>query len=266
MKLYPESAAVQLEFEKVKSLLKEHCRTEHAKEKAAQLRIHTKKEYIDLELQQSHEFKLISEQSQYFPNDHILNIQRDLKLLSISGSMLTGEQFLSVRKLTESIEKIFRWFDSERRIAYPALAKVIADTYYEKIIAELIDDVLDESGYVKDSASPELEKIRMSLYRRRNELRRAFEKVVARLNKSGYAADIDESFSNGRRVVAVFSEHKRQVKGILHGESDSKKTAYIEPEETIELNNDVFTLENDERKEVLRILRALTAQLSSYSG
>lgn len=266
MKLYPESAAVQLEFERVKSLLKEHCRTEHAKSKAEQLRIHTRKEYIDLELQQSHEFKLLLEQSQYFPNDHILNIQRDLKLLGIPGGMLTGEQFLAVRKLTESIEKIFRWFDSERRIAYPALTKVIEETYYEKIIAELIDEVLDETGYVKDSASPELDKIRMSLFRRRNELRRAFEKVVAKLNKAGYAADIEESFSNGRRVVAVFSEYKRQVKGILHGESDSRKTAFIEPEETIELNNEVHSLENDERKEVFRILRDLTSRLSVYSS
>jgi DNA mismatch repair protein MutS2 len=89
----------------------------------------------------------------------------------------------------------------------------------------------------------------MNLFRKRNELRRMFEKVIAKLAKAGYSADIDESFSNGRRVVAVFSEHKRQVKGILHGESDSRKTAFIEPEETIELNNAVFALENDETRE-----------------
>jgi DNA mismatch repair protein MutS2 len=166
MRLYPESAAHQLEFEKVKTLLGEHCKTDHAKSRAAELRIHTRKEYIDLELQQSHEFKMILEQAQYFPNDHILNIQRDLKLLSIPGAMLTGEQFLFVRKLLESMEKIFRWFDNERRIAYPALSKVIIDSYYEKVIAEMIDEVLDETGAVKDSASPELAKIRMSLYRK----------------------------------------------------------------------------------------------------
>lgn len=265
MKLYPESAAVQLEFDKVKALLREHCKSEYARQKADDLRIHTRKEYIQTELQQSHEFKLLLQLSQYFPNDYILNISRDIKLLGIPGSMLTGEQWIQVRKLAESLEKIFRWFDNDRRLAYPALSKVIADTYYEKTIIVLIDEVLDETGNVKDNASPELERIRMSLYRKRNELRRTFEKVVARLNKAGYAADIDESFSNGRRVVAVFAEHKRQVKGILHGESDSRKTAYIEPEETIELNNDVYTLENDERKEIQRILRELTARMSVYS-
>jgi DNA mismatch repair protein MutS2 len=129
---------------------------------------------------------------------------------------------------------------------FPALTKVIAGTYYEKAIIELIDEVLDENGNVKDNASEDLPKIRMNLFRKRNELRRMFEKVIAKLAKAGYSADIDESFSNGRRVVAVFSEHKRQVKGILHGESDSRKTAFIEPEETIELNNAVFALEHDE--------------------
>src|SRR5689334_18989893 len=205
MKLYPESAAIQLEFDKIKELLTEHCSSEYAKQKAEDLRIHTKKEYIDIELQQSHEYKLLLQHGQYFPNDYILNIAREIKLLGIPGSTLSGEEFLLIRKLAESMEKIFRWFDNERRVAYPALAKVIEETYYEKLIAELIDDVLDETGNVKDNASPDLQKIRMSLYRKRNELRRAFEKVIARLNKAGYAADIDESFSNGRRVVAVFS-------------------------------------------------------------
>jgi DNA mismatch repair protein MutS2 len=124
---------------------------------------------------------------------------------------------------------------------------------------------MDDSGVVKDNASDDLQKIRLNLFKRRNELRRMFEKVVQKMAKAGYTADIDESFSNGRRVIAVFSEHKRQVKGILHGESDSRKTAFIEPEETIELNNEVFSLENEEVKEVQKILRALTAKLSVYA-
>ena len=266
MKFYPESALSQLEFDKVKGLLQAHARTVHAKEKAGQLRIHTKKEFIQLELQQSYEFKLILSLGQYFPNDFTLNIGRDVKLLSIPGSMLTGEQWLPVRRLADNTKNIFRWFDTEKRESFPALAKIIAGTHYEKFIMDAIDQILDESGNVKDSASEDLQRIRMSLFRRRNELRRMFEKVVARLAKAGYSADIDESFSNGRRVVAVFSEHKRQVKGILHGESDSRKTAFIEPEETIELNNEVSALEHDEIREVQKILRELTSTLSPYAG
>jgi DNA mismatch repair protein MutS2 len=266
MKLYPESAHLQLEFDKIRALLAAHCQSEHAINKAQQLRIHTRKEFIDIELRQSHEYSQLIRNSIYFPNDYVLNLSRELKLLGIAGAVLNGEELIQVRKLAESIERIFRWFDNERRSAYGALASVISGTRYEKAIIEMIDQVLDEQGQVKDNASPELKDIRMNLYRKRNELRKMFEKIVAKLNKQGYLAEIEESFMSGRRVVAVFAEQKRTVKGILHGESDSRKTAFVEPEETIELNNLVHELENDERKEVYRVLRELTGRLSSYAS
>lgn len=265
MKLYPQAAEQQIEFDKVKALLAGHCRTEFAIYRAQHLRIHTRKDFIERDLSQTHEYKLVTEQSLVFPNDVILNISKDLQLLGISGSTLVGDQWLQLRRLCVAMENIFRWFNEERKLVFPGLYTVIENTYYEKVIIEFIDEVLDENGSVKDTASEDLQRIRMNLYRKRSELRRVFERVVAKLNKSGYTADIEESFSNGRRVVAVFSEHKRQIKGILHGESDSRKTAFIEPEETIELNNEVYSLENDERKEVLRVLRQLTAKLSVYA-
>jgi DNA mismatch repair protein MutS2 len=233
MKLYPESAAVQLEFDKVKILLTEKCRTEYAKEKAADLRIHTKKEFIERELKQSHEYKQLLQNSIYFPNDYVLNISKDLKLLAIPGAVLAGEQLVAIGKLAVSIESIFRWFDAERKTVYNAMAEVVAGTYYEKAIRQLINDVVDDNGVVKDNASEELQAIRMSLFRRRNELRKLFDRIIGKLNKQGYLAEIEESFMNGRRVVAVYAEQKRMVKGVLHGESDSRRTAFIEPEETM---------------------------------
>lgn len=266
MKIYPESAAVQLEFDKIKALLTEKCRTEYAKDKAADLRIHTRPEFIGRELKQSHEYRQLLQNAIYFPNDHVLNLSRELKLLSIEGAILSGEQLVSFRKLAMSMESIFRWFDAERRTVYSGLAEVIASTYYEKAILQLINDVIDDSGNVKDSASEQLAEIRGSLYRRRNELRKVFDRMIARLNKQGYLAEIEESFMNGRRVLAVFAEQKRTVKGILHGESDSRRTSFIEPEETIELNNQIYELENSERKEVYRILKELTRRLSAYAS
>ncbi len=265
MKLFPESASVQLEFDKIKGLLKDYCQTEYARIKAEQLRIHTKKEFVDLELKQSHEFRQLGINGIYFPCDFSANLSKELKLLAIPGALLSGEELIQLRKLSESIENIFRWFDAERRNAYTALVHVIKDTYYEKIIGELISEVIDDGGQVKDSASDELKEIRMSLYRKRNELRRLFDKIVAKLNKQGYLAEIKESFMSGRRVLAVFAEQKRTVKGILHGESESRKTAFVEPEETIELNNTIYELENDERKEVYKVLKELTAKLSVYA-
>src|SRR5215217_143306 len=265
MKLYPESASAQLEFDKIKSLLHEKCRFEYAMSKANELRIHTLKEFIDRELKQSHEFKQLLQNGIYFPNDYILNLSKELRLLNIEGAVLSGEQLVAFRKLALSMESIFRWFDAERRVSYPGLAEVIAGTFYEKAILKLINDVIDDSGNVKDNASEDLLSIRMGLYRKRNELRKAFDRIVGRLNKQGHLADIEESFMNGRRVLAVFAEQKRMVKGILHGESDSRRTSFIEPEETTELDNEIFSLEIEEGREVYKILQALTLKLSIYA-
>jgi len=265
LKLYPESAGVQLEFEKIRQIIHEYCASEAGKARASEMRIHTRKEFIDLALRQSFEFMLLLQNGQYFPNDHVLNLQRELKLLGIPGAVLIGEDFIQIRKLAETTRQIFRWFDAERSIHFPSLFKVISHTKYEKAIIAGIDEVLDEQGQVKDEASAELARIRLSLFRKRNELRRQFDKIIQKLNKAGFSADIEESFLNGRRVVAIQAEFKRQVKGIFHGESDTRRTTFIEPEETIELNNDIFSLESDERKEVYRILRDLTKHLSGYA-
>ena len=264
MKLFPESASHQLEFDKIKNLLTDHCRSEFARKKAQELRLHTQKRFIEPELLQTHEYKLLFQNHLYFPDDAVLNLSKELKLLSIESSVLSGEQFLQIKKLANAIQQIFRWFTPDRKEAYPSLATVINETYFEKTIPLLIHEILDEYGTVKDSASDKLADIRMALYKKRNELKKVFARIVSRLNKLGYLTDIEESFMNGRKVLAVFAEQKRMVKGILHGESDSRRTSFIEPEETTLLNNDIFSLENEERKEVYLILQKLTTKMRAY--
>ena len=238
--------------------------SEGAKQMADELIFHTHLDYLQPALQQAHEYKQLLQLQVHFPNDEILNLKSELRLLEIEGAVLQEAQLVSIRRLASSLETIFRWFDPERKIQYAALHQVIAHTHYEKAIIHLIDEVLDADGQVKDNATPELADIRRQLYRKRNELRRVFDKIVQRLQRQGYLADIEESFLNGRRVVAIFAEQKRLTKGILHGESDTRKTAFIEPEETIGLNNEVFALENEERKELHKILRMLTRRLAPY--
>ncbi|MBO9728252.1 MAG: DNA mismatch repair protein MutS [Chitinophaga sp.] len=266
MKYFPESALMQLEFDKVQALLQEHCKTELGKEMASELRLHTHIDYVKTALQQAHEYKQLTLLQENFPNDFILNLKKELRLLSIEGAVLTGEQAMLLRKLAESMHSIVRFFDHDRRIQYGGLFEVIKDTHYEKKITATIDEVLDELGQVKDNASQELAKIRMSLFRKRTELRRIFDRILQKLQKLNYLADQEEAFLNGRRVVAIYAENKRMVKGLIHGESDTRKTAFMEPEETIELNNEIQSLEREEGREVYRILKAMTAALSGYSG
>jgi DNA mismatch repair protein MutS2 len=265
MKLYPESAYIQLEFDKVRALLVEQTRTLYGKQKAEALRIHTRKQFIDLELRQSYQYLQLLSSGQTFQHDQVFNLSKELKLLSIPGAVLTGEVFVQFRNLAESIRGIFRWFDDERMHSSSSLYEVIRHTRFEKSISDEINKVIGDDSRVVDNASEDLARIRMSLYRKRNEQRRSFEKILSKMQKAGYIADIEESFLNGRRVLAIYAEHKRIVKGILHGESDTRRTSFIEPEETIEINNIIYSLENDEREEEYRILRDLTAKLSVQS-
>lgn len=263
MQLYPAHAAEALEFDKICRLLKQKCRTDAAHERVEQLKFNTKMEYVEKALQQTNEFKNVLGGSDYFPNDFTHNIQKELKLLGVSGAVLSGEQLLALKQLALTIKDILLWFKRHDKL-FPHLRALAEKITYEKEIADLINAVIDDRGVVRDNASRELMQIRMELASQRQQLRKVFEGIIRKLSKQGYLADISEGFLNGRRTVAIFAEHKRIVKGILHGESDSQKTVFIEPEETIELNNEIFSLERAESREIHRILAQATASLSGY--
>ncbi|NBO49131.1 MAG: DNA mismatch repair protein MutS [Chitinophagia bacterium] len=265
MRFYPESAPVQLEFDKVKALLVELTQTAYGRDKADQLRIHTKKDFIENELRQSYQYLQLLAAGQTFQHGTAFNLHKEIKLLSIPGAVLTGEIFLLFKNLVENIDGIFRWFDDERRDRFSSLYTVLSKTYVEKSIPDSIQKVIGDDARVLDNASDDLARIRLQLFKKRNEQRRSFERILGKLQKSGYIADIEESFLNGRRVLAIYAEHKRIVKGILHGESESRRTSFIEPEETIDINNEIYSLENDERDEEYRILKHLTQQLSVHA-
>ena len=161
MRLYPENALIQLEFDKINTILLNNCQTNMGVELVNEMRIHTHQKYIEQALQQTEEFKFIKLANQYFPSDFVLDIRKDLKLLGIPGAQLVGEQWLLVRKLCDHIQQIFKWFDQERQTAYAHLYEIIQSSYYEKAIIECIDLIIDDRGMVKDKASEDLAKIRI---------------------------------------------------------------------------------------------------------
>ncbi|HTM66539.1 MAG TPA: hypothetical protein VL093_09480 [Flavipsychrobacter sp.] len=263
MQLYPAHAVEALEFNKISELLKLKCRSDSARERVASLRFHTRLDFIERSLKQTEEFRQVLVSNDHFPNDFTRNLQKELKLLSVPGSVLSGEQLLAMQNLALNTRDILLWFKRHNEL-YEHLRSLTEKVIYEKAITEIIGAVIDETGNVRDNASRELMQIRSDLSALRSDLRRTFEGILRKLNKQGYLADISEGFLNGRRTVAVAAEYKRVVKGILHGESDTSRTVFIEPEEVIELNNEIFGLERAEGREIQRILVQTTATLSQY--
>lgn len=263
LQFYPEQALDRLEFNKIRQYLSSKCRTDAARERVEALRFHTRQDYLERALEQTHEYKMTFEGSDHFPNDFTRNVQKELKMLRIPGAVLKGDELRALQLLALCLHDIIQWFKRHNDL-YPQLRELITKITYEKEISSIVGTVIDENGNVRDNASQTLLQIRSDLDRQRSQLRRVFEGILRRLNKQGYLADIAEGFLNGRRTVAIFAEHKRIVKGILHGESDTGKTVFIEPEETIELNNEISSLERAEAREIQRILAETTMRLSLY--
>ncbi len=264
MNLYPAHAAQALEFSKVQDILLGHCRTDAARERTASLRFMTRVETVERALSQTAEYVTALRTAAPLPVDFTRNISRELRLLAVPGAVLAGPELVAFSVLAQNIRDILRWFESVKEV-FPGLHALTEKVTYEKRIIDTITAVLDAAGVVRDTASRELQTIRAEIVRMRAEVRRVFESVLRRLSKAGYLADISESFLSGRRTVAITAEHKRAVKGILHGESDTSRTVFIEPEETIELNNELFSLERAEAREVQRILADTTAALSPFA-
>ena len=264
MQLYPAHAAEALEFTKIAQLLQLKCRSDLSRSYAAGMRFHTHIDYVRKELQQTREYLSVLRSNDYFPNDFTRNLDKELKLLAISGAVLNAEQLQALQLLATNTRDILLWFKKNQDL-FPSLQAISDSIIYEKKINEYIDAVIDESAQVRDNASRDLAHIRADLAKKRQELRRLFESILRKLNKQGYLSDISEGFLNGRRVVAVAAEYKRIVKGIFHGESDSQKTTFIEPEETIALNNEIGSLERAEAREIHRILQETTAAIAPYA-
>lgn len=264
MRIYPEDSFERFEFDLIREHIEAYCKNPIAKEKAIQL----EPNFDQLEplmevLQQSAEYKMALAHSGGFPAHQFPDLQRELSLLSVSNSVLTEKQVCNIRDVSSTVNQLCQYLEGRKTI-YPAICKLFHQVHYTKVVIETIDKIVDATGIVKSNASKELMNIRQSLYQARRDLDRAFRNQIAKLKKLGYLADTEESVYNGRRVLAVMSERKREVKGLVQGSSETGKTAFIEPLETVDLNNEVFELEAMEKREIIRILRELTAQLRNH--
>lgn len=263
MKVFPSESLLLTEFKKVIELVSEKCLCPLGKKAAAEIQIYDDFEKITALLHQTNDFKKIFDNGENFPSQDYLDIRKELQLLGIENSVLASEQFMNLLSFSRTLQAIIN-FLKNRQPLYPHLASLCDVIVFEKKVMEEIETVFEETGIVRNTASPELASIRRNLNRRRSEAERIFVSVLQKLGKKGVLSETNESSRNGRRVVAIVSESKRMINGIVHDISATGKTTFIEPQETIEINNAVVNLENEERLEIHRILKELTSSLRRF--
>lgn len=261
MKIFPKDTTEKLEFDKVKEILLNKCLSDLGKQEIEETIFQTDILILQKQLRQVHEMKAAFDNGIHFPAQNYLPLENELKYLGVENYSLEGKQFRRILNFLETIEQVFNFFDKNKE-DFKTLAEVLDPISLDKSIAQEIDKIIDEEGGIRSDASTALVTIRRRMQGKHVELNRVFNKLISNLKKQGILADSEESVRNNRRVLSVHASNKRSIDGIILDESESGKTTYIEPQQTIFLNNELFELESEERREIHKILKGLTAKIA----
>jgi DNA mismatch repair protein MutS2 len=267
MHFEPRDVLQKLEFDKIIELLEQEAVTPMAAAELRELQPGTSFEAIDLRLREVRDWKLSLEKNDRIPLSAFGDIAPDLELLTVEGYTLQSESFQGILRVLLNMRDLFRFFGGGvKREIYPKIYDYLRPLSYDEGLSKAIMSVFDEKGDIRPDASSDLLRIRREQTARMRDLDSKFRQIVTEYRTKGWLADTLESFRNNRRVLAVPAEHKRKIRGIIHDESDTGRTAFIEPDAIIEINNDLFDLEIEERREIFRILKGLSDTIRPYAN
>ncbi|MFT7120785.1 MAG: DNA mismatch repair protein MutS2 [Neolewinella sp.] len=264
MKLLPRDAYEKLEFDKILVLLEEKCNGELGREIVRDLAPSIKVHEINRWLDEVMEFKQGGDDRNMFTVGAYDNVNEELRMLKIEGYVLSESGLAKLNVLLLQTKGIFNFFKGTAKETYVALFSVINKVVYEAELSLAIERVIDKEGVIRSDASDELSRIRRLIGSKQREVEKTFRQVIEKYRRQGYLSDTVESMRNGRRVLSVPSEHKRKIRGIIHDESATGKTSFIEPDAVIGINNDIFDFHQEEKREIYRILRELSDTLRPF--
>jgi len=254
----------QLEYDKIADLVKGYCKGEGAKASLEGIRFEDDIERLQTTLSQVNDVKtMITEQvslSLYEYSD----ITEDLYMLSKEGYVLEAESVIKILHVLRNYQEFVNHFRKGRAQEYAHFYNLGKLENYNPLPIKLIDKVFDEYGDVRPSASAELTRIFKRIESLSREIDKKFDEIVKRYKGTNMLTDTAESLRSGRRVLILPAENKRKVDGIIHDQSATGKTVYLEPQEIMSYNNELYSLENEKRSEVYRILRTLSGEIANH--
>ena len=255
-----ETALAKLEFGKILQRILHFAVSDPGKHLIERLQILDSAPEIRQKLSLVTECKRLLEEEEALPLHGIFDIQEAVAQASLEGSMLQPEDLRRIGS-SAAAGRQARAFLAKRKEAFPLLWQTSEDLHADKVLEFNISQAIDDGGSVRDNASKELEKIRRNIAEEYAGLRRRLESILKRATAEGYTQDEIITTREGRMVIPVKTEHKHSVPGFIHSASSSGATVFVEPAETLEMNNAIRSLHFQEQREVQRILRALTLQV-----
>lgn len=257
--IYPQNFEQKIGFDQIRQLLKDKCLSTLGEERVNEMNFSDHFEEVDELLNQVAEFVRIIQEEDNFPDQFFFDVRPSLKRIRIEGMYMDEQELFDLRRSLETIRDIIRFLqrndEEESDCPYPSLKKLAGDiTVFPQLITK-IDGILNKYGKIKDNASTELSRIRRELANTMGSISRSLNSILRNAQSEGYVdKDVAPTMRDGRLVIPVAPGLKRKIKGIVHDESASGKTIFIEPAEVVEANNRIRELEGDERREIIRIL------------
>ena len=259
--IYPQNFEQKIGFDQIRQLLKDKCLSTLGEEKVSDMGFSEQYEVVEENLNQVTEFDRIIQEEDGFPDQFFFDVRPSLKRIRIEGMYLDEQELFDLRRSLETIRDIVRFLhrnnedEEESDSPYPSLKRLAGDIAVFPQLIGKIDGILNKYGKIKDNASTELARIRRELANTMGSISRSLNSILRSAQSEGYVdKDVAPTMRDGRLVIPVAPGLKRKIKGIVHDESASGKTVFIEPAEVVEANNRVRELEGDERREIIRIL------------
>jgi DNA mismatch repair protein MutS2 len=262
--LYPENCLERLGFNEVRQLIHKHCLSVMGQQMVAKMQVMSKFDQIDKFLRQTYEFKSILINQEPLQISSFFDIKSLADKIKVEGTYLVEEELHQMQASLTTVFSVLRFFE-ERKEVYPSLEALFEHIPVEKNILKKIETVLDPKGKIKPNASSTLQRIIGDIAKAEQDVRKRMDSIYKQAQSNNWVADGSLTIRDGRMCIPVLAENKRKLKGFIHDESASGQTVYIEPEEVFTLNNKLRDLEFDKRREIIKILIALTSELRPYT-
>ena len=268
--IYPSNFEQKIGSNDIRVMLKEHCLSALGREKVDRITFSTDVETINEWLEQVREFRRLQEEADDFPLQYFFDVRQSVARIRLDGTYLETNELFDLRRSLETIHLIVRYLnrtdeptDSEPvRYPYPALHRLTQDVLTFPQLIQRIDQLIDKFGNIRDSASVDLARIRSELAKTEGSVSRTLYSILRLAQSEGLVEkDVNPTLRDGRLVIPVAPGLKRRIKGIVHDESATGRTVYIEPAEVVEANNRIRELEAEEKREIIRILKEFSVVL-----
>lgn len=270
--IYPHNFEQKIGFDQIRTLIKNKCLCSLGEEQVDEMNFSDDFNDINRQLEQVTEFVSILQGEEDFPDQNFFDVRSSLKRIRVEGMYMDESELFDLRRSLETIRNIVSFFQKEddgdsdlNNTPYPNLKELAGDVMVFPQLTSRINNILDKFGKIKDNASSELLQIRRELSATAGSISRNLTSILRKAQAEGYVdKDVTPTVRDGRLVIPVAPGMKRKIRGIVHDESATGKTVFIEPAEVVEANNRIRELEGEERREIIRILTEFSKEIRPH--